>query len=45
VIIDRKMTSDTLAGITANPHPWIQAYFHGERAVRFVQREGGSHGA
>jgi phospholipid/cholesterol/gamma-HCH transport system ATP-binding protein len=44
VIIDRKMTSDTLAGITANPHPWIQAYFHGERAVRFVQREGGSHG-
>ena len=45
VIIDRKMTSDTLAGITANPHPWIQAYFHGERAVRFAQREGGSHGA
>jgi phospholipid/cholesterol/gamma-HCH transport system ATP-binding protein len=36
VIIDRKMTSDTLAGITANPHPWIQAYFHGERARRFA---------
>jgi phospholipid/cholesterol/gamma-HCH transport system ATP-binding protein len=35
VIIDRKMTSDTLEGITANPHPWIQAYFHGERALRF----------
>ena len=35
VIIDRRMTSDTLAGITANPHPWIQAYFHGERARRF----------
>jgi len=35
VIIDRKMTSDTLQGITANPHPWIQAYFHGERALRF----------
>ena len=32
VIIDRKMTSDTLEGITRNPHPWIQAYFHGERA-------------
>ena len=48
VIIDRKMTSDTLEGITANPHPWIQSYFHGERAVRFGQgkREGqGSHGA
>ena len=35
VIIDRKMTSDTLEGITQNPHPWIQAYFHGERARRF----------
>jgi len=44
VIIDRKMTSDTLAGITANPHPWIQAYFHGERARRFGE-EGGRHGA
>ena len=37
VIIDRKMTSDTLGGITRNPHPWIQAYFHGERALRFGQ--------
>jgi phospholipid/cholesterol/gamma-HCH transport system ATP-binding protein len=37
VIIDRKMTSDTLEGITGNPHPWIQAYFHGERALRFGQ--------
>ena len=37
VIIDRKMTSDTLEGITRNPHPWIQAYFHGERALRFGQ--------
>ena len=37
VIIDRKMTSDTLEGITNNPHPWIQAYFHGERAERFGQ--------
>jgi phospholipid/cholesterol/gamma-HCH transport system ATP-binding protein len=36
VIIDRKMTSDTLENITRNPHPWIQAYFHGERATRFV---------
>jgi phospholipid/cholesterol/gamma-HCH transport system ATP-binding protein len=35
VIIDRQMTSDTLEGITRNPHPWIQAYFHGERAQRF----------
>ena len=47
VIIDRKMTSDTLEGITANPHPWIQAYFHGERAVRFGQgkrEDQGRHG-
>jgi phospholipid/cholesterol/gamma-HCH transport system ATP-binding protein len=42
VIIDRKMTSDTLAKITANPHPWIQAYFHGERAVRFQGRPHGT---
>ena len=32
VIVDRRMESDTLAGIVNNPHPWIQAYFHGERA-------------
>jgi phospholipid/cholesterol/gamma-HCH transport system ATP-binding protein len=43
VIIDRKMTSDTLEGITRNPHPWIQAYFHGERALRFG-RGGAAHG-
>ena len=42
VIIDRKMTSDTLEGITANPHPWIQAYFHGERALRFGQERQGA---
>jgi phospholipid/cholesterol/gamma-HCH transport system ATP-binding protein len=50
VIIDRKMTSDTLQGVTANPHPWIQAYFHGERALRFGETQvrkpgGGDHGA
>jgi phospholipid/cholesterol/gamma-HCH transport system ATP-binding protein len=40
VIIDRKMTSDSLAGISANPHPWIRAYFHGERAERFGTTHG-----
>jgi ABC-type transporter Mla maintaining outer membrane lipid asymmetry ATPase subunit MlaF len=45
VIIDRKMTSDTLTNITSNPHPWIQAYFHGERARRFGQKEDEPHGA
>ncbi|HEY4972599.1 MAG TPA: ATP-binding cassette domain-containing protein, partial [Steroidobacteraceae bacterium] len=32
VIVDGRMISDTLEGIVKNPHPWIQAYFHGERA-------------
>ncbi|MGC1457356.1 MAG: ATP-binding cassette domain-containing protein [Steroidobacteraceae bacterium] len=32
VIVDRHMVTDTLAGIMDNPHPWIQAYFHGVRA-------------
>ncbi len=41
VIVDRKMVSDSLEGIVANPHPWIQSYFHGDRAARF----GAGHGA
>ncbi len=32
VIVDRHMVSDTLERIVDYPHPWIQAYFHGERA-------------
>jgi len=35
VIVDRKMLTDSLEGIVANPHPWIQSYFHGDRAARF----------
>ena len=31
VIVDGQMISDTLEAIVHNPHPWIQAYFHGER--------------
>jgi phospholipid/cholesterol/gamma-HCH transport system ATP-binding protein len=42
VIVDRKMISDSLEGILANPHPWIHDYFHGERALRFGQ--GTTHG-
>jgi phospholipid/cholesterol/gamma-HCH transport system ATP-binding protein len=42
VIVDGRMISDTLAGIVHNPHPWIQAYFCGERAR---QRSGGARGA
>jgi phospholipid/cholesterol/gamma-HCH transport system ATP-binding protein len=41
VIVDKKMESDTLEGIVRHPHPWIQAYFHGERASARL----GSHGA
>jgi phospholipid/cholesterol/gamma-HCH transport system ATP-binding protein len=32
VIVDRRMESDTLQRIVDHPHPWIRAYFHGERA-------------
>jgi phospholipid/cholesterol/gamma-HCH transport system ATP-binding protein len=32
VIVDRHMVIDTLEGIVNYPHPWIQEYFHGERA-------------
>jgi phospholipid/cholesterol/gamma-HCH transport system ATP-binding protein len=42
VIVDGRMVTDTLAGIVNNPHPWIQAYFGGERARA---REVGVHGA
>ncbi|MGH8308842.1 MAG: ABC transporter ATP-binding protein [Steroidobacteraceae bacterium] len=33
VIVDRRMESDTLERIVEHPHPWIQAYFRGERAA------------
>ena len=39
VLVDRKMTVDTLEGIMQNPHPWIHEYFHGPRA-RAAQRAG-----
>ncbi len=32
VIVDKRMESDTLERIVDYPNPWIQAYFHGERA-------------
>jgi len=41
VIVDRHMEADTLERIVNNPHPWIQAYFHGERArTRLEQPHG-----
>jgi len=42
VIVDRRMESDTLERIVDHPHPWIQAYFHGERAR---ERLGAARGA
>jgi len=40
VIVDRHMEVDTLEGIVANPNPWIQAYFHGERARTRLSHRG-----
>lgn len=41
VIVDKHMEIDTLEGIMKNPHPWIQSYFHGERAkIRGEQQHG-----
>jgi phospholipid/cholesterol/gamma-HCH transport system ATP-binding protein len=42
VIVDKRMESDTLERIVGHPNPWIQAYFHGERAR---SRVGEPHGA
>lgn len=48
VIVDRRMETDTLEGIVNHKHPWIQAYFHGERArvhSTQVRHNGEPHGA
>jgi phospholipid/cholesterol/gamma-HCH transport system ATP-binding protein len=45
VIVDKKMEIDTLEGIVNHQHPWIQAYFHGERAQSHIAALGGRHGA
>ena len=42
VIVDRRMISDTLKRIVDYPNPWIQEYFHGERARARLE---GRHGA
>jgi len=44
VIVDRRMVQDTRERIVNNPHPWIQAYFHGTRAARFAGNPGGTRG-
>jgi phospholipid/cholesterol/gamma-HCH transport system ATP-binding protein len=42
VIVDRRMITDTLDGVLADPHPWIQEYFHGPRArgAQIAERPG-----
>jgi phospholipid/cholesterol/gamma-HCH transport system ATP-binding protein len=40
VIVDKRMEVDTLARIVDHPNPWIQAYFHGERARAREVRNG-----
>jgi len=40
VIVDRRMVVDDLAHIVDDPNPWIQSYFHGERARRFAPTAG-----
>ena len=45
VIVDKRMEIDTLEGIVNHSHPWIQAYFHGERARARLAARGASHGA
>ena len=32
VLLDKKMVVGTIAELAANPHPWLQSYFHGPRA-------------
>ena len=44
VIVDKRMEIDTLEGIVKHHHPWIQAYFHGERAAPAAALEA-RHGA
>jgi phospholipid/cholesterol/gamma-HCH transport system ATP-binding protein len=40
VLVDKKMTTGTLKEIVQNPHPWIQTYFNGDRALPLRQWKG-----
>jgi phospholipid/cholesterol/gamma-HCH transport system ATP-binding protein len=40
VIVNGRMISGTLEAIVDNPDPWIQAYFHGTRALEREGRHG-----
>lgn len=45
VLVDRKITVDTLEGIMQNPNPWIHEYFHGPRARGAQQTLSATHSA
>jgi len=46
VIVEKRMITDTLAGILQNTQPWIHDYFHGPRAraAENETSEGAAHG-
>ena len=44
VLVDKKMTVDTIEGIMQNQHPWIHEYFHGIRARNVAATKGKTHG-
>lgn len=39
VLVDRKMVAGTLPELMENRHPWIHAYFHGERTRAAIASE------
>jgi phospholipid/cholesterol/gamma-HCH transport system ATP-binding protein len=42
VLVDKKIKVDTMENLLGDPHPWVQAYFHGPRgrAARHVDAAG-----
>jgi phospholipid/cholesterol/gamma-HCH transport system ATP-binding protein len=43
VLVDKRLRIGTMAELLRDPHPWIQAYFHGPRGrAALAERAGGS---
>ncbi|MBI1276423.1 ATP-binding cassette domain-containing protein [bacterium] len=40
VLVDKKMVQSGVKDIVKHPNPWIQEYFGGQRAARFVRKAG-----
>lgn len=45
VLVDKKVRVGTMADHMRDPHPWIQAYFHGPRARAALETAGAGSGA